>query len=707
MKHWRKFTALALALLLAFSLSSAALATNAAIGGDTDPIIGDYSDPNFGHVGGANHTITIVNAPDGATYKIYRLFNAEVDSDGNVKYTLDTTNIDGRNIRDALKSYESATQAAAAGYKEDVVLDGPFTFDPADTDNASCTVTFTRNDTTWTDDAIVAFIESRLTPAKLEAIEPASGVTAQVAKEGKVTFTGNPDGYFFITCEDTGGNRTVILNNTVTDVIVEDKLPVPAIFDKFIRTDLDDDGDDDDANETSVSFGETVDYQLTAIATNYGRTTGSDGVEKDHKVTYYKISDVLPTGLQYVNYNDLSQLVTISIVDGNGNTYSYNPDATDNTLKFVDATSGLVTVDANNNVTAVSNSPDQKIRTEPKFTIVLRTITADDGSTHQEFDILIPWGQEDTGVTDSQQKYDNFLFNYNTPSTITVDYQATVTSTAAVIEDNTNTAELDWRGISPDGEHKDEGGNPWVKVDEGSATVHTYAILIKKVDANTNNPLPGAQFALFKTKDDADEAASADPKPTTPAALKEAGAIGLTQAGTYLWDVAENQTADGLVYFVTTPESGVVQINGIKEGTYYAVEIVAPAGYNPEPKAIAVEASGTSTVTTEWKEVTYYDAEGKEISKEAFLKANGDPSKVATKNDDGTVTVPEGGTVSQITEMKSDTEINAVQTVVTNGTGSILPSTGGIGTTIFYVAGSLLIVAAAVFFVTKRRVSVR
>ena len=35
----------------------------------------------------------------------------------------------------------------------------------------------------------------------------------------------------------------------------------------------------------------------------------------------------------------------------------------------------------------------------------------------------------------------------------------------------------------------------------------------------------------------------------------------------------------------------------------------------------------------------------------------------------------------------------------------VLPSTGGIGTTIFYVVGSILVVAAGVLLITKKRMS--
>ena len=40
---------------------------------------------------------------------------------------------------------------------------------------------------------------------------------------------------------------------------------------------------------------------------------------------------------------------------------------------------------------------------------------------------------------------------------------------------------------------------------------------------------------------------------------------------------------------------------------------------------------------------------------------------------------------------------------VENNKGTVLPSTGGIGTTIFYVVGSVLVIAAGVLLVTKKR----
>lgn len=46
---------------------------------------------------------------------------------------------------------------------------------------------------------------------------------------------------------------------------------------------------------------------------------------------------------------------------------------------------------------------------------------------------------------------------------------------------------------------------------------------------------------------------------------------------------------------------------------------------------------------------------------------------------------------------------NTLQSDIVNHSGSLLPSTGGIGTTIFYVVGGILVIGAGILLVTKRR----
>lgn len=95
----------------------------------------------------------------------------------------------------------------------------------------------------------------------------------------------------------------------------------------------------------------------------------------------------------------------------------------------------------------------------------------------------------------------------------------------------------------------------------------------------------------------------------------------------------------------TTNNTGAASFEGLADGTYYLEETKAPEGYNPlsEPKEITVKGSNT------------------------------DPSKL---------TIKEG---------------------VANSTGTILPSTGGMGTTFFYVIGGIFVLASVVLLITRKR----
>lgn len=42
---------------------------------------------------------------------------------------------------------------------------------------------------------------------------------------------------------------------------------------------------------------------------------------------------------------------------------------------------------------------------------------------------------------------------------------------------------------------------------------------------------------------------------------------------------------------------------------------------------------------------------------------------------------------------------------IPNGTGTELPSTGGIGTTIFYVVGGAMVIGAGVLLIVKKRMA--
>lgn len=76
-------------------------------------------------------------------------------------------------------------------------------------------------------------------------------------------------------------------------------------------------------------------------------------------------------------------------------------------------------------------------------------------------------------------------------------------------------------------------------------------------------------------------------------------------------------------------------------------------------------------------------------------------------SDNPTLTSLSGNaTTGQIT-FTSSTDEGSLTADVINNAGTTLPETGGIGTTIFYVVGAVLVIGAGVLFVTKRRMSAR
>lgn len=104
----------------------------------------------------------------------------------------------------------------------------------------------------------------------------------------------------------------------------------------------------------------------------------------------------------------------------------------------------------------------------------------------------------------------------------------------------------------------------------------------------------------------------------------------------------------GTITDITTPEDGKFTIQGLGAGTYYLTETKQPAGYNKLKNPV-------------------------------------------------TVVIDENGKVRV-----GESEANPVK--VENKTGTVLPSTGGAGTTMIYLIGGALVLGSGVVLATKRRV---
>lgn len=184
---------------------------------------------------------------------------------------------------------------------------------------------------------------------------------------------------------------------------------------------------------------------------------------------------------------------------------------------------------------------------------------------------------------------------------------------------------------------------------ETSETVYTYALAIKKVDKQGNG-LTGAEFVL--KNGDAVVTVSAD-----------TGEV--DGANYYVVDPQGTAT-------ITSPENGLIIIKGVDNDNYTLTETKAPAGYNLLTAPVSV--TPTLIGMTSTNVIKYLDENGNVV--------------------DTVTTTPVSIEIA---------DVAATPVVVVNFTGTELPSTGGMGTTIFYTMGGLLTVGAVVLLVTKKR----
>ena len=233
-------------------------------------------------------------------------------------------------------------------------------------------------------------------------------------------------------------------------------------------------------------------------------------------------------------------------------------------------------------------------------------------------------------------------YTYNDEIVIT--YTATVNE-AAVTKIDENHATLTYNNDPKDGSKTDT--TPPVEV-----PTYSSKLIINKVDgASTTTPLEGAKFVL---KAKTVGSVEGDSHETDIAAGKYY--FYDTTAKDVKWiEVSGTPTLAQLaamttITVVTTDAQGRANFDGLEDGTYELVEVEAPKGYNLLTEPVEVVIDGAD----------------------------------ATEQD-----------LSPLT----------VTTPVENNSGTQLPSTGGIGTTIFYVVGTILVIGAGVVLITRRRMN--
>lgn len=228
-------------------------------------------------------------------------------------------------------------------------------------------------------------------------------------------------------------------------------------------------------------------------------------------------------------------------------------------------------------------------------------------------------------------------------SEIIVEYSAILNNNAVIgLDGNPNEVYLKFSNNPNNGGSGEMGKTPTDQV-----VVFTYELDVTKVDGKDNTTkLQGAEFVL----------------------LNSAGKFATVSGGKVTGWVDETNEYTTL----TSDAEGLFVISGLDAGTYKLREIKAPEGYNLMDKDVEFTISATLNQT------------------DGYLGTAKDALTALTIKVGETTT---NGVLST----------GIVTTTVVNNAGTVLPSTGGIGTTLFYVIGGVLVLAAIVLLVTRRR----
>lgn len=235
-------------------------------------------------------------------------------------------------------------------------------------------------------------------------------------------------------------------------------------------------------------------------------------------------------------------------------------------------------------------------------------------------------------------------------NTIVVTYNATLNSNAVIgAAGNPNTAYLEF------------SNNPNVDTQTGTTpedkvTVFTFELIVNKVTANTGDdkdenpyvPLNGADFTLYK------------------------------KVNNNWVDVTTLHAATHPTKSEVTNTTNSFTFSGLDAGEYKLVETTTPNGYNTID-----DIEFTITATHEL--------------------ASNDPRLTGLVISDETFTV-KTDTVTENSETK-EVPTGTISGDVINNAGFTLPSTGGMGTTMFYVIGALMVFGAVVMLITKKRMA--
>lgn len=248
---------------------------------------------------------------------------------------------------------------------------------------------------------------------------------------------------------------------------------------------------------------------------------------------------------------------------------------------------------------------------------------------------------------------------------ILVFYDAVLNENAEIgLPGNENSAYLEFSN--------NPNGDGTGRTEDDKVIVFTYELDGTKVDgANVDTKLEGAQFVLLNgAKTEA--AMVVDGKVTRWVKVHSEAAAGDVKMPETYEEWVERYGNQNVI--LTSDADGTFKIAGLDDGTYHLLEIKAPNGYNLLEDPVELVISATTANGQDWNSG---------IAADALTGL--------------TITVDNGAV------QNGDLDTGIVNVTVENNQGATLPETGGMGTTLFYIIGGLLVVGAGILLVVRIR----
>lgn len=213
--------------------------------------------------------------------------------------------------------------------------------------------------------------------------------------------------------------------------------------------------------------------------------------------------------------------------------------------------------------------------------------------------------------------------------------------------------------------------------------VFTYTLNTDKTDGDTGEDLPGAKFVLLNHSGTQAALVSGDGTFLEWVDLPD-GAESYTEVTLAQWDAMYEDDPETVGpdpdVVRTTGNTGNIRIAGLDDDEYLLLEIQAPEGYNLLEEPVRV------SITSVINQLPFTGENQSAILTDLYAVINDDTEhpQHCSMLGLGTVTVP-----------------------IANFSGTTLPETGGMGTTIFYAVGGLLALGAVVLLMARRRMNGR